>query len=329
MLKSVNRIHPLKRFYAIIDNADIEYKINNIPEFPRIIELEITNMCNFRCSMCKTGNGSSTRKKGSMSIEIYEKLIDEIRGHDIALKFVGQGESLLNTKFLEFVKIAKKENIVCHLTTNGSMLSEELMRELVLIHFDSIKFSFQGVNGEGYYTLRGKNDFNKLLKKIERLKEIRGEEKYPFITICTSVTNETQEEINNFKKMASNIADQVEVGTTTLEFLNEKMINDEMEREKLLKLKKVQTMNKVRYAICNQVFDVLTVRWDGSISACCADNDGIMVCGNLTENSLEEVWNCDKIKRYRKILAKNEYEKLPLCRNCYDYMGYMNSNNKR
>ena len=42
----MQREHPLKQFYNIIDHGSGEDKMGLIPEFPRIIELEITNHCN-------------------------------------------------------------------------------------------------------------------------------------------------------------------------------------------------------------------------------------------------------------------------------------------
>lgn len=325
----MNREHPLKKVYKIIDCPNREDKINNIPEFPRIIELEITNVCNFQCSMCKTGNGTAKRPKGFMDLGTFKKVLAEVKGRTTALKFVGQGESTLHPQFYEIVELAKKQGVICHLTTNGSKLDRTAMQKLVNIQIDSIKFSFQGVDEEGYFTLRGKRDFCELIDKIKMLKELRGTNEYPFITIGTSVTNESEEDIKRFRMMAEKIADKVEVGTTTLEFLNENMIENPDEKEKLIQLKKRQTLCKKRYSICNQVFDVLTVRWDGSVSACCADNDGVMVCGNLKTDSLIDVWNGSKLAHYRDILSRNEFDKLPLCKDCYDYMGYMNSDNKR
>lgn len=324
----MNRIHPLKQFYDIIDDGDINKKLKSLPDFPRIIELEITNLCNFQCLMCKTGNDTSLRNKGMMTKETFEKLVDEISNHHTALKFVGFGESLLNKQFLEFASYAKSKGIVCHLTTNGSLLTEALMKQLIDIKFDSVKFSFQGVDREGYMTLRQKDDFYNLLEKIETFYKLRSNAEYPFLTIATSITNETKEQVEQFQQKCSDICDKLEVGTTTLEHLEINKVKDEKQKQQLHDLKEKQTLHKVRYQCCNQVYDVLTVRWNGQVSSCCADNDGIMCIGDLNLSTLEELWNCPKQKKYREILSRNEYEALPLCKNCYDYMGYMKNNNR-
>ncbi len=60
-----------------------------LPQFPRIIELEITNHCNFKCIMCPTGVGTAKRERGYMSEEVFYKALDEIEKYESAIKFVG------------------------------------------------------------------------------------------------------------------------------------------------------------------------------------------------------------------------------------------------
>ena len=318
----MERVHPLKKIYKFIDNGSGENKMKNLPEFPRIIELEITNYCNFQCIMCKTGIGSAKRNRGYMTDKVYDKLIDEVAGKEIALKFVGQGEPTLHPYFLDYVKKAKEHNIICHLTTNGSMFNDDFIEKIVEMKLDSIKFSFQGVNAEGYQALRGKDDFESLLDRIRHLYNIRGNREYPYITIATSVTNEKREDIELFRERCKNICDNLEIGITTLEFIDLSKVKNRDTQEVLRKMKDEQNHKKKRYKCCHQVFDVITLHWNGNINACCADNDDIMVLGNLMETSIKQCWQSKKEQRYREILVNNNFEKLPLCKDCYDVYGW-------
>lgn len=324
----MKREHPLKKFYSVIDNGEPYEKLKALPDFPRIIEMEITNHCNFQCLMCKTGTGIAKRQRGYMPSELFDKLLGDIEGRGCAMKFVGQGEPTLHREFISFIKKAKEKGIVCHLTTNGSMLDTDYMEKLIESGLDSIKFSFQGVTSEGYHTLRRKNDFENLLQKIEQLYKIRGEKDSPFITIGTSVTNETKEEIEEFKTRCEGFCDKIEIGVTTLEYIDLSKISNEQTKEYLKKMQHSQTQNMRRYRCCHQVFDVITVHWNGNICACCADNDEEMVLGNLENTTIVECWNSDKEKMYRNILVERQYEKLPLCKNCYDVYGWTYQENK-
>lgn len=314
----MNIEHPLKSIYESIDNGEPHDRLNTIPEFPRIIETEITNHCNFQCIMCKTGTGQAKRTRGYMTEDCFQKLLSEASDKKAALKFVGQGESTLHPQFLKWVKMAKEAGIICHLTTNGSMFTESYMQEIINSGLDSVKFSFQGVTSEGYRTLRKKNDFEELLAKINKLFKLRGVLTHPFITVGTSVLKETEEEITAFKNRCEPFCDKVEIGVTTLEYIDLSCVHDKQERQLLERMKVSQGQSFRRYKCCHQVFDVITIHWNGNICACCADNDEVMVLGNINNNSLKECWNSEKEKIYRSILAEREYEKLPLCKDCYD-----------
>lgn len=324
----MKRIHPLRAVYKVIDNTSAEDKTTNLREFPKIIELEITNVCNFKCMMCKTGNGSAVRSKGMMTDDIYNKMIDEIKDKNVVLKFVGHGESLLHPDFLKYAKIAKDNGILCHMTTNGSFLTEEIMQSLIDMKFDSVKFSFQGIDREGYLFMRQTDFFEELMETIGKFYELRGDSGVPYISVSTSVTDESEEQIREFRDRCEKICDELEVGKTTLEWMDMESIKDIDKRKKLEQLQERDTTYKVRYRCCTQVWDVLKLCWNGDVSSCCGDWDGLMILGNIQDSSLKELWTCEKQNGYRKILAAGNYEALPLCKDCYDYMGYTGNENK-
>lgn len=314
------REHPLKRFYSIIDNNTPEYKIESLPEFPRVIELEITNYCDYQCIMCTTGINKLGRERGYMTSDVFNKIVDEITGKECALKFVGQGEPTLHKSFIEFVKIAKARGIITHLTTNGSNLNEKFITEIINSGLDSIKFSFQGVTSEEYYRVRRKDTFYELMERIKMLKNIRGERKTPYITIGTSVINPCPQEEQRFRKIYSEVADKIEIGITTFNVV-EKLAQGEVLKT-ITEIKKHQSIEFKRYRCCHQVFDVITVHWNGNICACCSDLHDDMVLGNIVSNTIKSVWNGDKENMYRSILAKRDYDKLKVCKSCYDVYGW-------
>ncbi len=277
--------------------------------------------------MCKTGVGTSIRERGYMTDEIFNKVIEEIKDYPVALKFVGQGESILHPKAIEYIKIAKENGIIVHLTTNGSLLDEEMMIELINSKLDSIKFSFQGVDANGYKQLRQKDNFEELLGKIELLCQLRGNNEFPYITIGTSVTNESKEQVEAFRERCADICDKVEVGITTLEFIELNKVKDKNARKELENMKEEQNRIKKRYVCCPQIFDTIAVRWNGDITACCADLDGVMTLGNIGKQSILDCWNSPLENRYRAILEKCQWDKLELCKDCYDVYGWTYGDN--
>lgn len=317
----MKRINPFRKIYDICDNGDVEYKYNNIPTFPRYIDIEITNHCNYKCLMCPVGTGSINRNQGFMSDEIYERILNEIKEFKTPLRFIRWGEPTLNKNFIEYIKMAKDLGIICHFNTNGSLLTKEQFNELVDIELDSIKFSFQGVDKKGYTEMRNNDYFSELLDKIKILYDIRGDKAYPYIHASTTITYETAEQVKKFKAEVEKFTDLVTVGRTMLSHIDISRIKlEEKDKNMLIKLKNEESVVKQHPKCCPEVFDKLSINWDGSVSACCGDYDNKMIIGNIKDNTLLEIWNSNKMNAYRKILSEKRYDELELCKGCYDYM---------
>lgn len=75
------------------------------------------------------------------------------------------------------------------------------MRELINMEFDSVKFSFKGVDYENYCVMRQREDFETLIETIRKFKQLRGNNALLFITIGTSLTNESDEKVRAFREV--------------------------------------------------------------------------------------------------------------------------------
>jgi len=47
--------------------------------FPPVVMIEPTNICNLKCPMCPSGNGTLKRAKGYMEFSTFKIIIDEIK----------------------------------------------------------------------------------------------------------------------------------------------------------------------------------------------------------------------------------------------------------
>jgi len=85
-------------------------------------------------------------------------------------------------------------------------------------------------------------------------------------------------------------------------------------------LKNSESLEKI-YKACNEVYDKLSINWDGTVSACCGDYDNYMLVGNLNKSSIQDIWqNSMELKQFRDMLNEFRHSELPLCKNCYDTM---------
>ncbi|MEW6263550.1 MAG: radical SAM protein [Thermodesulfobacteriota bacterium] len=315
------RKNPFKPIYDICNSGGSNHKLVNLPDFPRYMDVELTNHCNFRCLMCWTGTGASRRPKGFMSEQTWQKLLDEIQEHKTPLRFIRWGEPTLHPKYLDFIGQAKRLGITGHLTTNGYLLKESALEQLVELPLDSIKFSLQGIDAATYRQMRNIDGFDQVLENVRRLFRLRGEGLRPYIHVSTSITHETREQVEEFRLAVAKYCDLVSVGRTKLEHIDlDRTRLSEEEKERWRILMDQQTIAR-RHFECIEIFDKLSINWDGSVSACCGDYDNLMLVGHLENESLKDIWRGPTISYYRRMLADWRHDDLPLCRTCYDVTG--------
>ena len=146
----------VNRFW-VDDNEDeialLEREINhNIQKRQKELELTIalTNYCNFSCVYCYQNKNEKlmTTEVANMIIEKIDRILNDNKFEGINIHYFG-GEPLLNIPVLIYLdenikKITDKIGIVykAFLTTNGSMLSKELLQK---VKFSSIQLTFDGL----------------------------------------------------------------------------------------------------------------------------------------------------------------------------------------
>jgi radical SAM protein with 4Fe4S-binding SPASM domain len=74
--------------------------------------------------------------------------------------------------------------------------------------------------------------------------------------------------------------------------------------------------SSVRKKTCHQLWERMTVHWNGNVAPCHADIDGSTVLGNLGTQSIHEIWNGEEISRIRELHRQSKFEALPLCAGC-------------
>lgn len=230
-----------------------------------------------------------------MSEGMYGIILDQIAEYKTPIRFVRFGEPTLHPELENHIKEAKKRDLLVHLNTNGFYLTDMMMSEFINIPLDSIKFSFQGTDRKEYEKWRKKDFFNELVIAVRTLDSMRKYHKKetPFIVVGTTITDETEEQVEAFKMKVENYCDLFLTGKT----------------EDLLK-------ERHSTKSCPEIFDKLSINWDGTVSACCGDYDNKMLVGDLNEETLLDIWHGAKLAYYREMIVNGKHSELELCRSC-------------
>lgn len=312
-------VNPLQSLYDTFNNGTSQEKWDSLPDFPRMLDVELTSACNFGCLQCPTGNKSLGRKAEFMADETIYKIVTEAGEHDAALRFIGWGEPLLHPRVVDYVSWAHVHGLLTHLNTNGSKLSPTMAAALVGVGLSSIKLSFQGVDRQSYLEMRRTDFFEGMIRAIEVMREARRDRKLPYIAASTSITYESEEQVAEFRARLEPLVDHLSIGHTTFDFMDMKAVRlKPAEKAMLERLAGLQTVERRHPDPCPEVFDKLSIHADGSVRVCCNDYSGVTYLGNVNETPIAEMWRHPQIEDYRRRLAKKEYGG-PLCSVCFDY----------
>lgn len=316
---TTKRSNPFRPLYIQCNSGNSKQKLSNLPSFPRFIDIEMTNTCNFRCLMCPTGNHSMTRTSGFMSEEVFDRILEQTTPHKTPLRFIMWGEPTLHPKLIEYISQAHANGIMTHLNTNGSKLDREYIELLIDAGLDSIKFSFQGVDRKSYEEMRNTDFFEELLDVIKLFRDIRGNRERPYMHVSSSITYETREQVQEFKTRMSELVDEISLGRTVFHNADLNAVRLRPAEFEMLKTLKDQESVVREHPECPEVFDKMSIDWNGTVLACCDDPDNEMALGSIMNHTLEELWHSDQLQYYRTMLADMRHDELPRCKTCFDY----------
>ncbi len=161
---------------------------------PIYASIFFTRKCNMECSYCKTARISNI--KDDLPVEDWYNIIDIL--HDWGLRHITiyGGEPTLRADLPDFLKYCTKKRMLTHLVTNGKLLSEDSMADLIN------GFLLLGVSIDNLTpTSSSKKVYDENL--INLLKEFK--QKYPNkLSYCVNIIM-TKENIQNFLPIITKI----------------------------------------------------------------------------------------------------------------------------
>jgi MoaA/NifB/PqqE/SkfB family radical SAM enzyme len=173
---------------------------------PYFINLGLTHKCNLRCKICETWKFGLKPEK-ELKLHELKNVVNEIgKWGGINLSFAG-GEPLLRKReLLECIKLAKRWNLVTHVTTNGQLIDKETAEELVSSGLDFLQISLDGAKEKTNDYIRGKGTYRKAMDAIEKIKVAKEKfNSHLKLSLTTVVTNKNLDELLDIVKLVEDL----------------------------------------------------------------------------------------------------------------------------
>lgn len=237
---------------------------------------------------------------GFMLADTYYSILDQCKPYSIKLNW--RGEPLLHPLLSHMVKWAKYKGIhEVSINTNGQLLNKDTAQQLADVGLDWLIISVDGVYKDTYESIRKGGDFKRLVHNIVNTRMLYDELKHSpkiRIQICRQPRNE--QEIEKWKEFFGQFADKLRIG---------KLFDPQGRRRLSIK----QPFG------CKQLWQRLTISWQGNILPCPSDYLEQCKLGNVSNTTIQEAWQSHRLNYYRKALSQYGRSALSLCSNCSSY----------
>lgn len=275
-------------------------------DFPLCLEVESSYSCNFLCPNCPRF-AASVPRHGIMTLDTFSKMIRECKKMKLDSIFLDHGgEPLINKSLPQFVALCRDAGIQdIMISTNASLLTKELSRELIENGLTKINFSIDAVTSETYAQTRPGGNYHETIKNIEAFlteKEKKGNS-YPRVRVSFIIQRANEHEIDLFFELWEKRVNVIAFQTVK----NFKKILDESLIE--------SSVQDCSYN-CTQVFTTLMIDYMGDIHPCNHDYNHKYVLGNVHNGSIEKCWHSDYMKNLRSIHKQGLWKTVDCCRSC-------------
>ena len=288
---------------------------------PFNISIEPTTSCNLGCPECPSGLKSFTRDTGTLSVDFYNKFLQEVQKDLIYLYFYFQGEPYLHPDFLSLVKAASDKNIYTVTSTNAHFLSPRKATETVLSGLDRILISIDGASQETYESYRKGGKLAKVIEGTRNLVKAKSQlnSSTPHIIIQFLVVKPNEHEIPEILQLGKDLGvDEVKLKTAQVyDFKNGNELIPSIEQYSRYRKNEdgsYRIKNKLENK-CWKLWHSCVVTWDGNIVPCCFDKDAKYEMGSLQTHTFRSIWENKNYKAFRGQLVKNR-KSIDICTNC-------------
>ena len=267
----------------------------------RKIYLEISNICNLRCSFCP----GTKRKPTVMQPEEFRSLMPKLQPYTDFLYFHLMGEPMCHPHLREYLCIAGQFGFKVILTTNGTLLrkQQEILLQTSALHKINISLHAFEANDSDI-------DFDEYLQDCFSFgKAAEGKVLITYRLWNQGGLNGLNESITN--AMHASFPDEwvqerrgIRIGNRIyLEF------GDKFDWPDLT------AADQGERVFCYGLRDQLGVLCDGTVVPCCLDHEGDIALGNLFTQELSDILQTQRAKNiYNGFSDRTAIEEL--CRKC-------------
>lgn len=252
------------------------------------VYVEITNVCNLKCSFCPIDQ----RDADFMKLQEFVSIIRQVSpiAEQVCLHLMG--EPLAHPELKSILELCHEFQSQVQITTNGVLISQQKELLLSAPTIRQVNFSLQSYLDN--YPEKDPTEY------LERVFQFIDEcfEKRPELYLNLRLWNLGSETFNSNEaifnrieeRYAININRNIEVG----KIKSKKLLNRlYLHFDSRFEWPRIEDEKRSENGRCHGLLDHFAIHADGTVVPCCLDDQKIINLGNVLEKPLEEVLNSE------------------------------------
>jgi len=295
---------------------------------PFQLVIDSTNLCDFACKFCPTGHPDMlkgvNRPRGLMDFDLWCKIVDDMKQFDRKLRrvdFGKDGEPLLHPRIVDMIQYVKQANVTdsCSIATNAKRLTPSMADALVDAGLDLLKISVEAVSDAGYKEITGRNvNYAQLLESVRYIYSRRRQCKIYAKIIDYGLSEDQKRKFyEDFESISDYITVDYVSGWSVTSVFDLKL---GYEHDHYLDLPHLNKKD-----VCPLPFFTLSINFNGTVSICCVDWSMSTLVGDLRSESLQDLWNGERLFEFRKMQLRRAGYTNKACQECYAINGSLDN----
>ncbi len=287
---------------------------------PTFLQIEPTTQCNLRCTYCPVSL-ELPKATGHLDPTVAERLLDEMGDRALMVVLWGWGEPFVSPHVYDIVRAAKRKRLHVVSSTNGHIFAaKDHARRLVESGIDSLIVSIGGATEDSYARLRGKKmeeAFDGVRRIVEEKRRLGSAT--PFVSLSMIVSQYNEVEVPALRERAAALG----VDALSLKTMNTCTVRPESQDDHPIPTAagyqrfeyQGNERARARRNPCKALWQKTNLRWDGAVTPCTYDFDGVRAMGNVRSERFEEIWGNAAYAAMRKQFRADP-NAISICANC-------------
>jgi radical SAM protein with 4Fe4S-binding SPASM domain len=320
---------PRKLANLIMTKSQRWLRRERVAGMPAKFFIDPINVCNLRCPLCATGRGVLARPRGLVALADLKRVVDEIAPYAYQIELYNWGEPLLHPDIFEMIQYASQRRITVGLSSNLNRLDADMARRLVESGLTQLVVSIDGAIQESYAAYRRGGQLDKVLENLELLLETRRslERRTPFVMWRMLVGKHNEHEIEAVGRMAHEMGvDSFSTSVLYVDTEDKDQVAQWLPTDPAYSPYDHKGEKLENTWHCHDLWESMVINWDGGVAPCCWLHDSQFDFGNVSDQTVREIWNNQSYVSARRVIGKKRMrpgEVPTICHRCRGHPSYL------